>query len=232
MKASRRLWILVFLVVLIGQFNLYTLYVSVSDFTGAATGTADASLTILSDDTVVYPVCNSTLTTNNGRWNYVSIPLVLADGDIKTELSSIAGKYDLVYEYDHSAGNFKYYYEPFDYGNIGTLTDGTCYLIKATEDGVITNFNGTAHLTSINHSLVTTNGRWNYVGWVAEETDLDVAFASIDGMFDLSYVYRPFLGIFRYYYSIFRVGDYSTVEPCGCQLIKATEEGELFYSMD
>ena len=230
MKVSRRLWILVLLVVLVNQFNLYALYVSSADTTGASVGTA--SLTINGAEAqVVYPICNSTLTTDYGRWNYVSIPLELANGAITTEFSSIAGSYDLAYEYNHSSGTFLYYYEPFDTGTLTTITEGKCYIIKATSNQTVTNFNGTAALSNINQNLVTTNGRWNYVGWVAENTAIETAFTSIDGSYDLSYVYDNNEGIFEYYYAPFTTGTYSTVTPCDCQLIKATATDDLNYTI-
>lgn len=230
MKIARKLWILALLVILVNQFNVYALYMTSAEITAAAIGSGTASLGITGNETVAYPVCNSSLTTNFGRWNYVSIPLELSDGNIVTELGSIAGKYDLVYEYDHETGDFFYYYAPFDVGTISSITGGNCYIIKATV-ATTTNFNGTANLNLINHSLTTSNGRWNYVGWVAEDTSLNSAFSSIDGMFDLSYTYDPETGDFFYYYAPFDVGDYDTVESCGCQLIKATVEEDFVYSI-
>ncbi len=229
MKVARKLWILALLVLLVNQFNVYALYTTAADITGAATG--QASLTIEGNEiAVVFPICNSTLTTEFGRWNYVSIPLELSDGAIKTELSSIAGKYDLVYEYNDSTGLFAYYYEPFDVGSLTFLEGGKCYLIKATSN-TTTNFNGTSSIASISHDLVTDYGRWNYVGWVAEYTDLTLALSSIDGNYDLSYKYNTSTGLFAYYYAPFDVGTYNIVSPCDCQLIKATSPDTLTYSI-
>jgi hypothetical protein len=206
------------------------LYMTSAEITAAATGSGTASLGITGNETIAYPVCNSSLTTSFGRWNYVSIPLELSDGNIVTELGSIAGKYDLAYEYNHSSGTFLYYYEPFSTGTLTTLNDGRCYLIKAVEN-TVTNFNGTAALTNVAHDVVTSNGRWNYVGWVAEETDISSAFASIDGSYDLSYVYNNSNGQFAYYYAPFETGTYNLITPCDCQLIKGTASDTLDYTI-
>ena len=227
-KVSRRLWIMLLLVVLVNQFNLYATLSHTLDLipTGAAVG--QTSLTIGNAASFNY-TCPTNITDANGRWNYVSVPVSLVDSSVGTALSSVDGNYDWVFEYDHSAGSFDYYLASFATGTISEIENGDCYIIKATDEASIV-WEGNDYYTNTSQNLTDDFGRWNYVGWVNSSDSVSDAFSSVDGSYDWVFRYDALEGVFDYYLASFASGTLSSVDPCECYIVKATDNVTLSYS--
>lgn len=194
--------------------------------TGKTIGTV--SLTIETPPAEI-TACNINLTTNYGRWNYVSSPIYLASNQVRSALSDIDGFYDWVFEYDHSDGFFDYYFYLFDTGTMSGIYVGNCYIIKAKANTTLS-FNGTSEFTNISKAFTTNFGRWNYIGWVNESTDIATALNSIDGDYDWVFRYDSTTGEFEYYFSLFGSGPLQEIDPCECYIIKAKNNVTLNYA--
>jgi len=160
------------------------------------------------------------LTTDNGRWNYISLPFEPYNSTLSEVLKSIGGKYDWLYEYIPSSGSFDFWFETVGFGSISDLQTGKCYIIQSIENTTLTVVG--EDLSSINETLLTDNGRWNYVGWINDNTDLGNATASISGNYDWMYEYIPSSGSFDFWFDTVGFGSITHLRPGRCYIIQPT----------
>ena len=168
------------------------------------------------------------LTTVNGRWNYISLPLVPYNNSRSEILKGISGSYDWIYEYIPSGGNYSYRFDTFSTGNIHNLDANKCYIVQATNDITFTVVGDDN--SAIDEELITNNGRWNYVGWINEITARNIATGSIAGDFDWIYEYTPEGGNYSFWFDTFSTGNINTFNPSKCYIIQATADTNLTYT--
>lgn len=195
---------------------------------GKATSAGIGSINITSPITDELQACNISLTTDYGRWNYFSSPIYLKSNIVRQALGNVDGFYDWVFEYDHSDGFFDYYFYQFDFGTMSGMSVGNCYILKATDNTSLV-FNGTAEYTNISKGFTTNFGRWNYVGWVNQSTNITNALNSIDGDYDWVFRYDSTTGLFEYYFALFDSGPLRDIDPCECYIVKAKDNVTLNY---
>ncbi|MAG61068.1 hypothetical protein CL619_04735 [archaeon] len=226
MKIGRKLLILALLVILVNQFNVYATLSYAIDLTPTGATVGDANLNILG--LPFNNTCSSPISDDNGRWNYISIPVNLEEPGVSDALWSIDGDYDWVFTYDSADGNFDYYLASFNSGTISEITPGSCYIIKATNNNTLT-WTGNDQVTDLTYTITDANGRWNYVGWVNHSQNIRDAFSSISDGYDWVFRYNPTEGAFDYYLASFDSGTLEQAEPCGCYIVKATCGGTIDY---
>jgi len=235
--SSKLLLILAISIILLSVFQAITMIsitgkvVKVTEGAGSLDEQGIVELTLAGPPPDYITACDHiNLTTNFGRWNYVSSPIYLVNNAIKQALFAIDGSYDWVFEYGHSDGEFDFYYATFDIGTFTEIYSSNCYIIKATQNDTLL-FNGTAKLTTMNKNLTTNFGRWNYMGWVNESTGITTALNSVDGEYDWVFRYDHSVGEFDFYYATFDIGTFSNFYPCECYIVKATTNTTLNYTM-
>jgi uncharacterized repeat protein (TIGR01451 family) len=106
-------------------------------------------------------------------WNLVSFPWHPTSTTIANVLSSVSGKYDLVYAWDatgghSSAGNWMRYAPGIPGNTLSTLDETQGFWIRMTSAATLS-INGTAP-TSTSISLLTTASGWNLVGYPSIQT--------------------------------------------------------------
>lgn len=123
---------------------------------------------------------NLNLTTGQGGWNLVSIPLVPASSAITNVLASIAGKYDLVQAYIGGAWRS---YSPTTGGDLTTIGTTMGFWLHATQPCTLVVVGEAPSSTSI--ALAP---GWNLIGWPSDNaTPVATALAGIAGSYDAVY---------------------------------------------
>ncbi|RLG28592.1 hypothetical protein DRN98_09465, partial [Methanosarcinales archaeon] len=148
---------------------------------------------------------------------------------IKQALYSIDGSYDWAFEYNHSDGDWEYYFATFDMGPLQNIYGTNCYVIKATKNDSL-EFTGPSEVSDIEKNFTTNHGRWNYIGWVNEDTSLKDALKSIDGEYDWVFRYNRSTGSWDFYYAPFDTGPLRNFHPCECYVIKAESNITFNYT--
>jgi len=155
------------------------------------------------------------LTTANGRWNYVSLPVNPVNTSVSEVLKTIDGQYEWIYEYDSPTASFRFWFGGF--GTITDLTSGKCFIIQPFQNTTLTVAGD--DYRHINESLLTNDGRWNYVGWVNTIAVVADATTSIAG-FDWIYEYLSSTGAFNFYFG--GGGTITDFAPAKCYIIQPT----------
>jgi len=156
------------------------------------------------------------LTTDNGKWNYISLPVGPSNTSISDVLKTIDGKYEWVYEYHASSASFSFWFSGF--GSITDMYPGRCYIIQPFVNTTLTVAGDDFRF--INKTLLTNDGRWNYIGWLNKNETIGNATASIAGDFDWIYEYMSSTGAFNFYFG--GGGSISNFEPSRCYIIQPT----------
>ncbi|WP_456486909.1 lamin tail domain-containing protein [Candidatus Alkanophaga liquidiphilum] len=106
----------------------YTFYVWANDTLGNWNVSETRTITVIPSITLNVSLYSG--------WNAIAVPLSLDDYSIDVALSSIAGKYDMLWTYDPINGSQTYYPPYFD--DFTELTPGKGYLIRMTESATLT----------------------------------------------------------------------------------------------
>jgi len=156
------------------------------------------------------------ISTDNGRWNYVSLPVLPLNTSVTDVLKTMDGKYEWIYEYVAATSSFKFWFSGF--GTITDLTPGKCFIIQPYVNATFTVAGD--DYSFINETLLTNDGRWNYIGWLNENVTVAVGTASIAGNFDWIYEYITSTGAFNFFFG--GGGTITNLQPSRCYIIQPT----------
>ncbi|MFW6231333.1 MAG: hypothetical protein ACOC32_04915 [Nanoarchaeota archaeon] len=135
-----------------------------------------------------YGKITHTLTPDYGRWNYVSIPFSLQNRSIKHVFRSAWDELENLFVYNHETGSFNFFIFSVDFGDFSRIDDGVCLLVQPLNpEPTRVTFTGEL-LRDIGQNLSMNYGRWNYQGWVAQDTRRQEAFSGYE--FDLENLFK------------------------------------------
>jgi len=159
------------------------------------------------------------LTTANGRWNYISLPLNASNSSRANILRPIANKFDFIYRYKADTGTFDWWMEAAQLGGLVNMTPEYCYIVQALENVTLTVVGD--DVLSVNQTLLIDNGRWNYQGWINERTDRANATTSLGANYDFIYEYLADSGSFAFWMQA-GFGTITHMRPSKCYIVQPT----------
>lgn len=167
------------------------------------------------------------LTPDNGRWNYVSSPFIEQNTNL-LHFTQSTTSLDYAYKYNHETGVFDFYSYAFSFGTLNDVNTGECLLVQPTNvNGELITVAGEV-MGNISDNLTMDNGRWNYFGWVLENTTRTDAFSGYEPDLDYVYQYNHATGVFDFYSFVFSFGTI-TVLPAGrCSLVQPKTTSILY----
>lgn len=221
------------IIVIVIALNLLNFFIIYSvDTNDKITGNAVGQVRI--DIGPFYDYQCGEITTDHGRWNYVSTPVIPRWQSITKSMYSIENKFDWLYEYSVIGGNSNWDWYWTSFPQMGPLQDmyaTNCYVVRATQNGTL-NFTGIASQNNIIKNLTTDAGAWNFVGWINQTTTLSAGLSSVNGKYEWVYEYDPWHpDLWKFYWASFPfISTLNDLRPCKCYIIKATVNSTLSYS--
>jgi hypothetical protein len=188
-------------------------------------------------NSITEEMCNKTvgkytfnLISNFGRWNYVSIPVYQNETGIEQVLSPGVPDLDFAFWYNISKGGFEIWSFTFHLGKLKNIYPGESYIIQPLNGETnITVVGPIVYIVLQNLSII--NGRWNYLGWVAELTPRSEAEIPILTSYDWLYWYNKTKGGFEVYSNDFKLGKVNELKSGEGYLIQPTSNVSWYYDM-
>ncbi len=169
----------------------------------------------------VFGKATSDLTTDFGRWNYLSSPFLRDDKSFFDFVDEAKNDLEFAFRYDHTEGGFDFHLFEDDFGNIDEVDFHECLLIRPYEKTRITTAGRI--MREIETTLTGEFGRWNYFGWVAEDTDMEKAFDGYENVIEFLFIYDHDDGGFDFHLFEDDFGVIDSIPPTTCNLVRPYE---------
>ncbi len=181
-------------------------------------------------------VCNQTfgkvtndLTMNYGRWNYISSPFLRKNTTLFSFLEQAKDDMQYAYKYNHEVGSFDYHIFSLGFGNIDGVDYNECLLLQPNQITKVTTAGEI--MKNISANFTGSYGRWNYMGWVPEDTSREEAFSDYETDIQYLYIYNHETGSFDYHIFSLNFGNIDSIPPATCNLIQPHNEMEYEYKI-
>lgn len=182
--------------------------------------------------------CNTTygkieipLTPDFGRWNYVSSPFIQKDTSLSNYVVQSEDEVEYAFKYNHVAGFFEFYAFSLSFGSFSDVDDGECLLLQPLNPTGSRIVLAGEVLPELSQNLTLAFDRWNYHGWVADNTTREKAFSGYESDLEFLFKYNHGIGAFDFHSFNLDFGFIDNVPQGSCNLIQPHNEIEYKYNI-